>query len=301
MNFIQRAFKNVTRKLSKTILLIITFFVIGNFVIVGLGVANAADNAKVLTRQKMRAVVTYGVDYDAVWKYTESITDEDELNEFYENYPSVKLSDVKEILADSRVSTANAFSTSMAYMTDEYDFVHLNNSAEENMGNNGQECWFDEDGNQKCDTYIEPTHFIKSNMFPNMIEFVDGGYEVVDGRFYTQEEIDDGELVLLVSKAFAELNGIRVGDTYSFYITSPNERRYYDGLEFSEDILIKDFEVIGIFEHQDKIMPDASNYDYTYPYENPDNMLLMPATSMYMAQLEYQHMIFQICNSRSGN
>jgi len=287
MNFINRAFKNVTRKLSKSILLIITFFVIGNFVIIGLGVASAAEDAKTLTRQKMRAVVSYQVNYDEIWRYTDSITDEDELNKFYENYPSIKLSDVKEIIADSRVATANAFMTSQAYKTEDYDFVHLNNKAEENIGNNGQSCWIDEDGNESCTTYIEPTHFIKANMFPNMIEFIDGGYSIVEGRFYNQEEIDNAEYVILVSKAFAEVNGLSVGDTYSFYINSPSDYSYYDDFEYDEENLIKDFEIVGIFDHMDKITPDASNYDYTYPYENPDNMLLAPATSIYMAQLDY--------------
>ena len=67
MNFFNRAIKNVTRRLSKTILLTIAFFMIGNFVIVGLGVANATENAKTLTRQKMRAVVTFRTDYDAIY------------------------------------------------------------------------------------------------------------------------------------------------------------------------------------------------------------------------------------------
>ena len=34
MNFINRAFKNVTRKMSKSILLTLTFFLIGNLVII---------------------------------------------------------------------------------------------------------------------------------------------------------------------------------------------------------------------------------------------------------------------------
>ena len=63
MNFFKRAIKNVTRKRSKSILLAITFFVIGNFVIVGLSVANATESAKTLTRKKMRAVVNYEMDY----------------------------------------------------------------------------------------------------------------------------------------------------------------------------------------------------------------------------------------------
>ena len=77
MNFFNRAIKNVTRKLSKSVLLAITFFVIGNFVIVGLGVSNAATSAKTLTRQKMRAVVQYGLDYNAFWEWADNLEDED--------------------------------------------------------------------------------------------------------------------------------------------------------------------------------------------------------------------------------
>ena len=292
MNFIQRAFKNVTRKLSKSILLIITFFVIGNFVIIGLGVANAAEDAKVLTRQKMRAVVTYGVDYDAVWEYTDSITDQDELNEFYKHYPSVKLNDVREILADNRVATANAFSTSTSYRSDEYDFVHLNNEAEEGMNNNNTSCYLDENGNEICNTYTEPVHFIKANMFPNMIEFVDGQYTIVDGRFYNEEEINNAEYVLLVSQAFAEVNGLKVGDTYSYYVTDPNNYQYTNVMGITDDMIKREFEIIGIFDHTDKILPGSSNYNWTFPYENPDNMLLMPSTTAYMSTLELQQAMF---------
>ena len=66
MNFFQRALANISRKKTKSILLLITFFVIGNFVIIGLGVSQAATSAKTLTRQKMRAVVSYEIDYDAI-------------------------------------------------------------------------------------------------------------------------------------------------------------------------------------------------------------------------------------------
>ena len=293
MNFIQRAIKNVTRKLSKSILLVITFFVIGNFVIIGLGVASAAEDAKILTRQKMRAVVTYSIDYNEVWKYVDSLTDEDEVNEFYKNYPSIKLDDVKELLADSRVATANAFMTSQAYKTEDYDYVHLNNQAEENMDNMGEQCWLDENGNQQCEMNVEPTHFVKANMFPNMIEFVDGGYTIVEGRFYDQKEIDNAEPVILVSKAFADLNGLRVGDTYSVFLSYPSELdRIGKNIGITIEDLKSGFEIVGIFDHNSKITPDMSNFDWTYPYENPDNMLLAPATSVFMARLPYEQALF---------
>ena len=173
MNFLNRALKNVTRKLSKTILLIITFFVIGNFVIIGLSVAQASESAKTLTRQKMRAVVTYEIDYDKFYKDAEMIEDEDERNKFYENYPKITLDDVKAVLTDERVKTANVNTSNIVYLGADLDFVHLNNQAEENMSG-GSSCWIDADGNEVCEDYKEPNIFVKANYFPSKIEIEDG-------------------------------------------------------------------------------------------------------------------------------
>ena len=73
MNFFNRAMKNVTRRMSKSILLAVTFFLIGNLVIIGLGINNAASNAKILTRQKMRAVVALEIDYNAFYNEADKI------------------------------------------------------------------------------------------------------------------------------------------------------------------------------------------------------------------------------------
>ena len=64
MNFYHRALRYIQRTPTKTLLLVITFFVIGNLVILGLGVSDASENAKILTRMKMRAVVSYEIDYE---------------------------------------------------------------------------------------------------------------------------------------------------------------------------------------------------------------------------------------------
>ncbi|MCH4223251.1 MAG: ABC transporter permease, partial [Solobacterium sp.] len=75
MNFLARTWRYVTRTRVKSILLMVTFFVIGNFVILGLGISTAADNAKVLTRKQMKAVVNYEVDSDSYYTYVNSLTD----------------------------------------------------------------------------------------------------------------------------------------------------------------------------------------------------------------------------------
>ena len=284
MNFINRAFRNVTRRLSKTVLLTLTFFLIGNLVIIGLGVSTASDSAKVLTRQKMRAVVTYSLDYNKIWQYTDSIEDEDEREEFYKNYPRIKLADVEYFLSDNRVKTANSITTAQYFIDPEktIDFVHLNNQAEEGMGENGQSCYY-VDGEMQCETYNEPVFLIKSNMFSSMIEFEDGDYQIVEGSFYNNEEIKDGSMVCVISENLAAVNGVGIGDTITMATTGLSN--YSRQMGITEEDVTASFEIIGIFRHNSPITPDVQGYDYIYPYSNPDNMIFMPSTTAYMANL----------------
>ena len=286
MDFINRAWKGIIRKPSKAILLISTFFLIGNLIISGLGVYDASKSAKTLTRKKMRAVLTYQIDYDQIQQYINSIEDEDEQNKFYENFPRIKLEDVSELLKDERVRIANSVSTNMWYADENnsVDYVHLNNTREQNMEENlSQQCEIDENGNSSCETYKEPCFFVKGNMFPGMIEFENGDYQLTKGRFYTKEEIEEGEFVCLISENLASTNGLTVGDTINLAPDYLSNYHKQCGIE-TED-LEKSFEIIGIYSHNNPLTPDHSNYEYASPYENPDNMILMPTSSVYMAQL----------------
>ena len=301
MNFFNRAIKNVTRRLSKTILLTLTFLLVGTLVIVGLGVSNASTQAKTLTRQKMRAVATMEVDSMAWYNYVDSIQDEDERNKAYSNYPSVTLAEVKDILKDSRVKTANAIDSVFAYPDDSgLDYVHLNNSAEENSGG-GQSCYTDENGNSKCVDYVEPTYLVKTNYFPSMIEIEDGDYKITEGRFYTQEEIDNSEKVCLVTKAFAEHNSLKVGDTISFLTNSATDVSVMYGEDMgitSEDYTVE-LTIVGIYEHNQAVTPDTQGYDYLSPYQNPDNTILMPGTTYKATNVPLQQKIFDYYKTKN--
>ena len=118
MNFIQRAIRYVKRKPSKSFLLTLTFFLIGNLVILGLGVSQAADNAKILTRKKMRAIVSYEVDYNAYWQYADSLTDADEMDAAYRNTPRIDRNTAVSLTDDPRVVAFNYMTTNVAYGRD---------------------------------------------------------------------------------------------------------------------------------------------------------------------------------------
>ena len=285
LNFIKRAFLNVVRSKAKSIILIITFFFIGNFVIVGLGVSNAAENAKTLTRKKMRAVISYDVDYDEVNKYTETLSDE-ELNQFWSsNATNMKYQDVKKYIDDERVLTIQASSYSRnLYSPGEggIQYVPIDNKAEADR----QEA-IDRGDDMG---YYPGDFFLKTNLFPNCIEIVEGTFFITDGEFYSQEDIDNSNDVVVITKQLAERNSLHVGDKVEFALEGNGVINDYTNTV--PDLKAEDFHMFltvkGIYDHTNILTPDREDYDYMQPYESPDNLVLMPASTLqkYLVETE---------------
>lgn len=267
MNFIQRAIRYVKRKPSKSFLLTLTFFLIGNLVILGLGVSQAADNAKILTRKKMRAIVSYEVDYNAYWQYADSLTDADEMDAAYRNTPRIDRNTAVSLTDDPRVVAFNYMTTNVAYGRD-LEHVPLGN--EENRGGE--------------DDYVEPNLMIYANLFPDMLEIHEGTYTITDGRWYTQNEIDDAAPVAVITEELADQNGLRVGDTFFLQLGSPNDfksnKDAYTQAGITEDDIFTEVEIVGIYSTAEDVDPNAEGFRWMSPYESPKNRVQMPMTTM---------------------
>ncbi|RRC91316.1 ABC transporter permease, partial [Erysipelotrichaceae bacterium OH741_COT-311] len=267
MNYINRAISNVTRKLSKSIILMLTFFVIGNFVVIGLGVSDASAKAKILTRQKMRAVINFEVDYR---KWYETVTD-------FENakYPYISNELIEKIIADKRVSTLNAITADVVHAHG-FESVPLNNKRE-NEDTNAKSCYVDENGQEICRTYEEPNITLQGNAFPQMIEFVDGIYNLKEGNSFTADDIAQGKRVALITDTLAQLNNIRIGDTISIMLASKSDINEYMGkYGITEEDVILNLEVIGIFDNTKEAGPNLPNFDWMSRYESPENIIVVP-------------------------
>ena len=140
---------------------------------------------------------------------------------------------------------------------------------------------------------------IRCNMFPGMIEFEDGGYRIKEGRFYNQEEINEGDPVCVISENLSITNGLGVGDviTLSCGYSSLDTQR----AGITAEDLENTFEVIGIYTHNSPLTPDSSNFEWASPYSNPDNMIFMPSTSAYLAQLTSLQKRFDYYSQNQNN
>ncbi len=293
MNFLNRAIKNSTRKMSKTVLLALTFFVIGNFVIVGLGISNAAEQAQVQTRMKMRAVLVYEADYQ---KFYEDAEDEDYETEDWMALTKQHLifseEEIADILADDRVKAINAVSPNVLY-SDGFEAVPIGNEREnENMGTS-MSCYVDQDGVEVCEehVWVDPNIRGMGNAYPDMIEFQDGMFEMVEGRMYTQEEIDNGTPVALITDTLAAHNNLRVGDTITLaqeQQSSYDSGGYYGSLGLTYEESLIELEIIGIFNNLEEVDPTTENFDWMSPYESPENIVLYPDSAVAKVMYELQ-------------
>ena len=271
MNFYQRALRYIQRTPTKTLLLVITFFLIGNLVILGLGVSQASDNAKILTRQKMRAVVSYEIDYEGFWKYADAIEDVNERDEVYKHYPKLDIAYASRLTEDERVLAYNYMISDIAYGID-FDHVPLGNEENKN------DSYVDENGNTV--TYKEPEYMLCGSRSVNMIELEEGTWQVNEGRFLNEEDIDQARSVAVITEELASQNNLRVGDTITVTRTNPNNLSRYKDKGINTDELNIDLDIIGIYSTSEDVDPNSESFRWMSPYESPKNKILIPMTTM---------------------
>lgn len=282
MNFVNRAIKNVTRKLSKSILLAVTFFLIGNLVIVGLGISMASDNAKSLTRQKMKPIIVYDIDYEKWNNYVMGLTDE-ERNAIYadedkqkEINPSVKKEDILELAAQEEVLAVNYAYTSQVYASG-FEFVKP-----EKNENNGGGTYVGPDGIESV--YVEPNITIVGNYFENSIEWEDGTFELVDGSRIAQADMDANKPVVLIEEKLAQLNNFRVGDSVTIDMAGPNQKT--EGLADLDTNVTLD--IIGIYRNNKVATNEQDEWMMSQAYYLPANKLLANPTALQEKMIAIQ-------------
>ena len=119
------------------------------------------------------------------------------------------------------------------------------------------------------------------NNSANMIELNNGDIEVIQGRFYNQQEVENGDKVILVMSDFATQNNLEIGDKIKFSYL--NDYSYLTDYIDEKDLFIE-YEIIGIFEGN--VLPVSNGYNSDV-YE--DNLLLAPSTSILNYNDMYQN------------
>ena len=257
MGILQRVVSSIINKKIKYFLLFLIFFLLGNFLVIGIGINDASKMAVIKSREMLNPIIIF-----------EQVDESPEDYSIY--YDDAIVETINEIVLDERISVYNKI-TGMNMVVQNADAVDIN-VVDENI------------------KPIENGVYISGNNTDSMFEIDEGTYEVIEGRFYTLDEIKNSEKVVLITNQFADLNNLKIGDKLQFIGDNHDELLKYYEDDFDPII---EYEIIGIFNNN-KII-ENENEDYINY-----NVMLAPVTSFLDFSNNYRNADMQYCNFLYG-
>lgn len=250
MNFVKRALISIRRRPLKPILLFLIIFILANVMAGALAIRQASDNVKRTIIERVPAVLKADMDYDT-WQESDN-----------------------EALPDP-ISPEVAMAIGELDYVKSYDF-----SIGLEVGGEGLIPFVS--SNEYIQSFLPEEYSLftlKGVQYAPMMMLEEGTDQLVSGRSFTQEEIEQGAPVAVIHQKIAQLNNKSVGDTMlvSDYIVrlkdTPNESvGYQERLEFinwgQNDIPL---EIIGIYEPN----PDVHRQT-DVPIQQRTNFLYVP-------------------------
>lgn len=229
MYLFNRAFAYIRKQKGKTALLLILFMIIANIVLAGLSIQNATEAAKILTRQEIGADVIYAANTSQInADYRNGLLDESTDRSTLLGLPTV--ANAKQLL-DSEWIISYDFVSSYEVTTDVLTpYVYTSSTETTSTGGGASKLIlgsYEESGDLSFRTF--------STIIPS--DFSDENASLVEGRYATLEEIEEGAFVVIIESTLADLNGLKVGDTLNLRPTMEG----FDGT-------VLDYKVIGIYE-----------------------------------------------------
>jgi putative ABC transport system permease protein len=209
MNFAKRAFLSLSRRVGKTTILFLVILILGNLIAATVAMRQAIDQSEALAKITLGANVSLGLDDQklmAAWNAGEEPEIKGlkaELIEELGKFPQVKSYD---------------------YTLDVYLISKTLRGYEPPSSDSGGGggVVMRADGSSSD---INSGMIIRGVHYAPIQAIEEGKLELVEGRVFTQQEIEQGTLVGLVSDKVAELNNIHLGDT----VVLTNEIRDWSG------------------------------------------------------------------------
>lgn len=247
-----RIIRNLQRNKLRTILYGLAFFLIGNLLLIGIAVYQASDQAVTLTRHKLKPLVSYEINYDAVKDnmYNERI-------DYFEGKDFTIFDAIEKMANDEMVVAINHLVDIEGY-PQSFTAFSLSND---------------------FNPYEGTTITLVGNTKPNMIEFYDRNNTIIDGRFYTSDEIENSESVALINDKLAMLNNLKINDFITIDLIDKSNDRYGHIPEEYRTLTLK---IIGIYQVHD----DSLNQNDIYKAKSSlyPNQIYLPGSVLAEAK-----------------
>ncbi|WP_416148338.1 ABC transporter permease [Salipaludibacillus sp. HK11] len=222
MSFIKRALLSISRKKGKSLILLAVIFILGNLISGGISIQQATGNVETTIKERLGTAATVEMDYDAL-----SSMDDSEMMEFEMEELDVDL--INQIGGLSYVKYYD-YSTVTYLGSESIDSYQGEGMDEVDVSYSGASMDF----------------MLKGINYAPILDLEEEKGQLVDGRVFTSEEVENGSSVAVISKKLAEKNNLHVGDTFTL------DNAVYDYTEDGTEELIASrdipLEIIGLFE-----------------------------------------------------
>lgn len=310
MNLFKRIFISIKRNLGKSLIIFLIVFLLGILTSGAISVVNAIQLTRDNLRRQIPAVATINPDMEAISNYRETYGTvptqdmlESTLLESIGELPYVRAFDYA--LISDNGGASGFFSESLSLSTDVSLYAqlwshHERETIEELFKNNLQRMQLGVEGLEQFR--------IKGVRNPAIVDVEEGIIELVEGRVFTEREMDEGALVVLVSQAFATENDLVIGDTFILkQRIYEHEVFFLGGLLIPEEIFIPqnlvssidvELKIIGLFEPS-MVMDDEATGTNIFNHMELNALIYVPVdvvrrqvSSFHLHQLEINSEVF---------
>jgi len=274
MNLFKRVTINITRQPGKTGLLLVLIFILGVFTSGAISVKNAIYKIEESLLMRMPAISSIGLNevaaaYDAGVSLYELRVYHREL--LHANRPTSE--DISAVGSLPYVQVYDARLMSRMYSNQNLMWAYFDIDRERLPFELREVFIGGSRSDPDFDVYVES--FLGSGVKnPNLTDIDTGLITLVSGRTFTQEEIDNGEMVAVVSRRFAQMNHLSVGGVIELENIAFNtdkmmdETRHLYASWYAHDERfhiahrVLEFEIIGLFDVCHEFIYDTFEVQY---------------------------------------
>ena len=235
MNFLKRGIASMIRRPGKSIILLFLVFILGAVISGALAVEGAISNTDANLRRHMRPIVTVELDWEAFSQ-----------------------------VSDLEVDSPERFTSEVVRRIGDISYVsHFDYAYSANVGSFELERY--QIPQLDYGSSLEWTGFrLMGSSRADLMDVAEGTISLVDGRMFTQAEMDSGSPVTLMSREVAEANHLEIGSVIT--VTNAIFNQTGDGwLPPSADNIFayEDYElkIIGIFDVMRRDIDSLSDFD----------------------------------------
>jgi putative ABC transport system permease protein len=263
MNFLKRAFLSVTKRKTKTLILVLVMGIIANLVLAGLAIRSGAHQATELARKRLGGAVTLQADYDKIMaQLRETATEGRGIRR--PSLPPLTVEMGEMLKGLEYVAAYNYTNTSFAMAN---DFIAVEFEDEDTENPDGGNNSFNPGGGRgqipgmgglaSADVSLQGVLYSEL-----MTEFSEGNSWLIEGRHLGMDDV--GQNVVVIERTLAEQNSLTLGSAIT--VSSIDE----------ETVL--ELEIVGIYE---AAVDAGSNNMMNFRVMSPYNKIYVPYTVVF--------------------